>query len=265
MELSTKTITAPSIDILYYQILRKWQQFILRSTSSGKEKFCFSSAILWRISLLFFHHEGLPFSAFVEAFFLLSQRKFPSAPSLLDSVDHLLHHCNRHLNSTLPSNNLNNSFQLQRSSARTTSVSLNIRPPSNLAPQRSILVSSTANSNSRSRLLPQTTPAAAQTATINNNNNNNNDVVAAASIDNKLKQSTKSVFSTLFRCFIRLNMRESIIINNNNEKTEEKKEDEEESTAHKKLKREIFHSYCTMRSSASLQLNFDDRFCSFLT
>ena len=31
-----ETITAPSIDILYYQILRKWQQFVLRTTSTGK-------------------------------------------------------------------------------------------------------------------------------------------------------------------------------------------------------------------------------------
>jgi hypothetical protein len=30
-----ETILAPSIDILYYQILRKWQQFVLRTTSKG--------------------------------------------------------------------------------------------------------------------------------------------------------------------------------------------------------------------------------------
>ena len=32
-----ETITAPSIDILYYQIQRKWQQFVLRSTTSTGE------------------------------------------------------------------------------------------------------------------------------------------------------------------------------------------------------------------------------------
>ncbi|CAF4657120.1 unnamed protein product [Rotaria sp. Silwood1] len=31
-----ETITAPTIDILYYQILRKWQQFVLRTSSTGK-------------------------------------------------------------------------------------------------------------------------------------------------------------------------------------------------------------------------------------
>ncbi|CAF3565005.1 unnamed protein product, partial [Rotaria sp. Silwood2] len=31
-----ETITAPTIDILYYQILRKWQQFILRNSSTGR-------------------------------------------------------------------------------------------------------------------------------------------------------------------------------------------------------------------------------------
>jgi hypothetical protein len=31
-----ETITAPSIDILYYQILRKWQQFVLRTNSTGR-------------------------------------------------------------------------------------------------------------------------------------------------------------------------------------------------------------------------------------
>ncbi|CAF4495754.1 unnamed protein product, partial [Rotaria magnacalcarata] len=27
-----ESITAPTIDILYYQILKKWQQFVLRTT-----------------------------------------------------------------------------------------------------------------------------------------------------------------------------------------------------------------------------------------
>jgi hypothetical protein len=31
-----ETILAPSIDILYYQILRKWQQFVLRTPSTGR-------------------------------------------------------------------------------------------------------------------------------------------------------------------------------------------------------------------------------------
>ncbi|CAF1216735.1 unnamed protein product, partial [Didymodactylos carnosus] len=73
-------ITRESIDILYVQMLRKWQQFILKTTSSG-----------------------LPFGAFIEAFFLLSQRKFPSTKYLLDSVNQMVIFCVRHLNIFLES------------------------------------------------------------------------------------------------------------------------------------------------------------------
>lgn len=43
---------------------------------------------------------GLPFAAFIEAFFSLSQRKFPNADNLFDSVNHLVNICTDHLNST---------------------------------------------------------------------------------------------------------------------------------------------------------------------
>jgi hypothetical protein len=43
---------------------------------------------------------GLPFPAFIEAFFCLSQRKFPNAANLFDCVDHLVSICTDHLNST---------------------------------------------------------------------------------------------------------------------------------------------------------------------
>ncbi|CAF1405157.1 unnamed protein product [Adineta ricciae] len=69
-------ITASSIDILYYQIVRKWQQFVSRVPVSG-----------------------LPFSAFVEVMFLLSQRKYTNASSLLDSVYELVNICIRNLKS----------------------------------------------------------------------------------------------------------------------------------------------------------------------
>ena len=46
---------------------------------------------------------GLPFAAFIEAIFCLSQRKFPSAYNLSDSVNHLVNTCTSHLNSTLQS------------------------------------------------------------------------------------------------------------------------------------------------------------------
>ncbi|CAF3669711.1 unnamed protein product [Rotaria sp. Silwood1] len=63
----------------------------------------------------------LPFSAFIEAFFLLSQRKFPSAHSLLDSVSQLVNVCVRNLNTCLqaPSSPLiqqSNQYLLHRAS-----------------------------------------------------------------------------------------------------------------------------------------------------
>lgn len=44
---------------------------------------------------------GLPFTAFIEAMYLLSQRKYPTAHSLLDSVSQLVNECVRNLNSYL--------------------------------------------------------------------------------------------------------------------------------------------------------------------
>ncbi|UJR08939.1 hypothetical protein I4U23_013191 [Adineta vaga] len=77
-------ITTSSIDILYYQILRKWQQFVSRTP----------------LSEILFFLPGLPFSAFTEAMFLLSQRKFPDTSSLLDSVTQLVNICIRNLKSS---------------------------------------------------------------------------------------------------------------------------------------------------------------------
>ena len=136
---------------------------------------------------------GLPFAAFIEAFFLLSQRKYPHAPSLLDSVNHLLSTCARHMNlltttpatSALVSSTLlhqHHSFRRSVRTAATHSSSLNIRP------NASALRSSTTISNHRAA---NSTPTTDHTAS------------STKSADDKTrakssKQTTKSVFPLFF-------------------------------------------------------------------
>ena len=129
--ITNETITAPSIDILYYQILRKWQQFVLRSTAST----------------------GLPFAAFIEAFFLLSQRKFPTSHSLLDSVSQLVNVCVRNLNACLhaPSSPLiqqSNQYLLQRATRLNSSTN-----PTTSTNNRSSFVALRSTTTSTNRLL----------------------------------------------------------------------------------------------------------------
>ncbi|CAM4752219.1 unnamed protein product [Rotaria magnacalcarata] len=166
-----ETITAPTIDILYYQILRKWQQFVSRTTSAG-----------------------LPFSAFIEAFFLLSQRKFPSSPSLLDSVSQLVNTCIRNLNSCLqaPSSPLiqqSNQYLLHRASR----INSSTNPSSTNNRSSVVTLRSTTAATHRTINAPssaptprthQTTPSATAITKINN--------------DEKPKQSAKSVFPLFF-------------------------------------------------------------------
>jgi hypothetical protein len=174
-----ETITAPSIDILYFQMLRKWQQFVVRTTLTGKN-YIINKLLC---DLLFV---GLPFAAFIEAFFLLSQRKFPNDHNLLDSVHHLINISTRHLNPpsqtpTSPSNQ-----HLPRTIKNTTNTansSLNIRP------NISIVRSSTTATIHRSGIIPSTAPLPLPPPSTN--------------IDDKSKskisrQSTKSVFPLFF-------------------------------------------------------------------
>lgn len=195
----SETITAPSIDILYYQILRKWQQFFLRAASAGPSVLLSNS--LRCISLVYL---GLPFSAFVEAFFCLSQRKFPHAASLLDSVDHLIQHCTRNLNSSLstattPSIYQSNQYILQRTARNNSlanSASCNtrptlsaLRPPTTLTPSRSMLETPSAASL-QNRLSQQSkTNSAATTLTTSSHPRGK---------QSSMRQSAKSVFPLFF-------------------------------------------------------------------
>ncbi|CAF0994912.1 unnamed protein product [Adineta ricciae] len=72
-----ETIASSSIDILYVQLLKKWQQLITKTTLTG-----------------------LPFAAFIEACFILSQRKYPTSRNLLDSVNCLINICTERVNIT---------------------------------------------------------------------------------------------------------------------------------------------------------------------
>ena len=155
-------------------------------------------------SVRIFSTSGLPFSAFVEAFFCLSQRKFPHAASLLDSVDELIRHCTRHLGSNLPTATTpslyqSNQYILQRTarnsslansgtfSARPTLSAL--RPPPTVSPSRSVLETSSA-AGVRNRLSQQskTTSAATMLSTSS----------YPKGKQGSMRQATKSVFPLFF-------------------------------------------------------------------
>ncbi|CAF1159100.1 unnamed protein product [Rotaria sordida] len=167
-----ETITAPTIDILYYQIQRKWQQFVLRTSSTG-----------------------LPFPAFIEVFFLLSQRKFPNTQSLLDSVSQLVNVCVRNLNTCLqtPSSPLiqqSNQYLLQRASRINSSInqsSMNnrstiiaLRSTTTTGTNRTINVSSSAPISKVQQIIPSAT------------------AITKIHNDDKPKHSAKSVFPLFF-------------------------------------------------------------------
>jgi hypothetical protein len=144
---------------------------------------------------------GLPFPAFIEAFFLLSQRKFPSTHSLLDSVSQLVNVCVRNLNSCLqaPSSPLiqqSNQYLLHRATrinSSTNPSSMNNRSTvvtlrsSTTATNRVAMGSSSAPTPRSHPITPSATTVTTATAitTINN--------------DEKTKQNaTKSVFPLFF-------------------------------------------------------------------
>ncbi|CAF3343791.1 unnamed protein product [Rotaria socialis] len=169
-----ESITAPTIDILYYQILKKWQQFVLRTTLTG-----------------------LPFAAFIEAFFLLSQRKYPNAQNFGDGVNHLVNTSIRHLHLALPRPTSpiiyqQNQYLLLRSARNNNTINssaLNIR--SNVALSRT----PTTMSVHRSANAPASAPAPRNQSQQNN--------PSTKPVDNKTnqntkKQSTKSVFPLFF-------------------------------------------------------------------
>jgi hypothetical protein len=195
----SETITAPSIDILYYQILRKWQQFFLRAASAGSSVVLSNSLSCMRLLCL-----GLPFSAFVEAFFCLSQRKFPHAASLLDSVDYLIQHCTRNLNSNLstattPSIYQSNQYIIQRTARNNSlanSASFNtrpnlsaLRPPTTLAPSRSML-ETPSGASLRNRLSQQSKTNSAATTLSSSSHPRGK--------QSSMRQSAKSVFPLFF-------------------------------------------------------------------
>ena len=140
---------------------------------------------------------GLPFAAFIETFFLLSQRKFPTARNLLDSVHHLINICMRHLNPTLQplSSALNHQssqhlYHLTRNNSIISSSSLNIR--SNNVSNRSAIIRATVN---RSVIAPTSAPFSRSHSHQNKPSKKTTDEEKK---QNMLRQSTKSVFPLFF-------------------------------------------------------------------
>ncbi len=148
------------------------------------------------VSLSIYLILGLPFSAFLEAFFLLSQRKFPSAHSLLDSVSQLVNVCVRNLNTCLqaPSSPLiqqSNQYLLHRA----TRINSSTNPSSMNNRSTIIALRSATTGTNRTAMAPSSAPTLkihqiippATTVTTPTNN------------DEKTKQnSTKSVFPLFF-------------------------------------------------------------------
>ncbi|CAF0970106.1 unnamed protein product [Adineta steineri] len=161
-----KTITSSSIDILYYQILKKWQQFVSKTTLTG-----------------------LPFAAFIEAFFSLSQRKYPNDHSLFDSANHLVNVYIDHVNSSLSVSSIipqSDQYFLHRTTKNNktmNSSSLNIRAST----AKTLIRSSTAAQSKTS------TPVVSKQQNLPTTNNTNENTRKSI-----LKQSTKSVFPLFF-------------------------------------------------------------------
>lgn len=173
-----ETITSSSIDILYYQILRRWQQFVVRTTLSG-----------------------LPFAAFIEAFFLLAQRKYPTSHSLIDCVSQLVTVCIRQLNQCLqaPASPLiqqSNQYLLQRAT-RMTSGNQN----STSFAQRSSVVAlrSTTAGSHRTMIGSASAPTPRNTSLIQNFTPSATSVTnKSQSTNENQKSTTKSVFPLFF-------------------------------------------------------------------
>ncbi len=92
-----------SIDILYTQIFYKCKQLASQSPATGKSKInrrcrlCIDQCLYLRFNGYDLRLIGLHFPAFIEAFFLLSQRKYPTSCTLLDGVTELVNSCISHL------------------------------------------------------------------------------------------------------------------------------------------------------------------------
>jgi hypothetical protein len=88
-----------SIDILYTQIFYKCKQLASQSPATGKSKINRRCRLCRKICIdqcLYLRLIGLHFPAFIEAFFLLCQRKYPTF-TLLDGVTELVNSCMSHL------------------------------------------------------------------------------------------------------------------------------------------------------------------------
>ena len=145
---------------------------------------------------------GLPFSAFIEAFFLLSQRKFPSSHSLLDSVSQLVNVSVRNINSCLqtPASPLiqqSNQYLLHRATRINSSINPNPSSMNNRSTvialrsttNRATIQSSSAPTPRTNHIIPPATTVTTPTTAMNNDEKMR---------QNSVKQTTKSVFPLFF-------------------------------------------------------------------
>lgn len=157
---------------------------------------------------------GLPFAAFIEAFFLLSQRKYPNAQNLLDSLNHLVLSCIRHLNSALQSPSSPSIHQTSQSLLHRSARSHNTPSPSLLNNRLNVSRSPTATSMHRSMVVPASAPIPRSPHNQQNHHNNHHhhhhhhhyhqsSTLSIHNSDDKtkqnsLRQSAKSVFPLFF-------------------------------------------------------------------
>lgn len=175
-------------------------------------RFSFSSRFFRCLSLN--NLLGLPFAAFIEAFFLLSQRKYPSSHALIDSVSQLVTTCIRQLNTCLqaPSSPLihqSNQYLLHRATrmSQTTfnpstmthrSNMITLRPTTNVT-HRSLIAPSSAPTPRVTQSHQLTTSATAVTSGSASNSSATATTTSASNSESKSRQqSTKSVFPLFF-------------------------------------------------------------------
>ncbi|CAF3933464.1 unnamed protein product, partial [Rotaria magnacalcarata] len=141
--------------------------------------------------------ERLPFAAFIEAFFLLSQRKYPNAQNFTDGVNHLVNTSIRHLHLALPRPTSpiiyqQNQYLLLRSARNNNNINssaLNIRSHVGVSRTPSTM------SVHRSTNAPASAPAPRNQSQQNNPSTKSGDNKTK---QNTTKQSTKSVFPLFF-------------------------------------------------------------------
>lgn len=143
---------------------------------------------------------GLPFPAFIEAFFLLSQRKFPTSHSLLDSVSQLVNVCVRNLNSCLqaPSSPLiqqSNQYLLHRA----TRINSSTNPSSMNNRSTFIALRSTTAATNRATTLPSSAPTPRMHQVVPPATTTTTTTTAITNNDDKTRlNSAKSVFPLFF-------------------------------------------------------------------